>query len=87
MSIHRYSEDSLVEQPAIELFKTLGWQAANCYHETFGAKGFLGRETAAEVVLAGRLRAALLKLNPDLPSEAIQRGRFTLPAARQQLNS
>jgi type I restriction enzyme R subunit len=32
-----YSEDSLVEQPAIELFKELGWEAANCYKERFGS--------------------------------------------------
>jgi type I restriction enzyme R subunit len=69
---HQYSEDSLVEQPAIELFKELGWEAANCYHETFGTNGFLGRETAAEVVLTSRLRPALKKLNPDLPPEAIE---------------
>src|SRR5207253_5018966 len=58
-------------QPAIELFKSLGWEAANCYHETFGTNGFLGRETAAEVVLTSRLRPALAKLNPDLPPQAI----------------
>lgn len=70
MSRH-YSEDSLVEQPAIELFKELGWEAANCYHETYGNSGLLGRETAAGVVLISRLRPALIKLNPSLPSEAI----------------
>ncbi|MGI8732500.1 MAG: type I restriction endonuclease subunit R [Pyrinomonadaceae bacterium] len=67
----RYSEDTLVEQPAIELFKELGWQVANCYQETFGPNGSLGRETAAEVVLVSRLRPALERLNPDLPAEAI----------------
>ncbi len=66
-----YSEDTLVEQPAIELFKKLGWNAANCYNETFGPNGSLGRETAAEVVLVSRLRPALEKLNRDLPAEAI----------------
>ncbi|CAN5539401.1 type I restriction endonuclease subunit R [soil metagenome] len=51
--------------------KQLGWDAANCYQETFGLNGSLGRETAAEVVLISRLRLALEKLNPDLPAEAI----------------
>lgn len=55
----RYSEDSLVEQPAVELFNDLGWEIANCYQETFGANGTLGRETAAEVVLVSRLKPAL----------------------------
>jgi type I restriction enzyme, R subunit len=69
---NQYSEDSLVEQPAIELFKELGWDVANCYRESFGKSGTLGRETAAEVVLISRLRPALQKLNPDVPSQAIE---------------
>jgi len=67
-----YSEDSLVEQPAIELFRELDWQTANCFYEKFGEKGTLGRETSGEVVLMPRLRAALVQLNRDLPSEAIE---------------
>jgi type I restriction enzyme R subunit len=39
--------------------------------EVFGATGTLGRETPGEVVLVGRLRAALEKSNPSLPPEAI----------------
>jgi type I restriction enzyme R subunit len=61
-----YSEDSLVEQPTIALFAKLGWETANCYHETFGPAGSLGRETPNEVVLVARLRPALERLNPDL---------------------
>jgi type I restriction enzyme, R subunit len=68
----QYSEDSLVEQPAIALFAELGWETADCYHETFGAEGTLGRETSSEVVLVLRLRPALERLNPNLPAEAIQ---------------
>ena len=66
-----YSEDSLVEQPAIALFAELDWETANCFQEKFGENGTLGRETPNEVVLVPRLRAALLRLNPDLPTEAI----------------
>ena len=33
--------------------------------------GLLGRETKGEVVLVSRLRAALVRLNPALPPEAI----------------
>lgn len=66
-----YSEDSLVEQPAISLFRELGWETANCFYEKFGENSTLGRETSSEVVLLPRLRAALVHLNPDLPSEAI----------------
>jgi type I restriction enzyme R subunit len=67
-----YSEDSLVEQPAIELFNELDWKTANCFYEKFGENGTLGRETSSEVVLLPRLRAALVRLNPDLPFEAIE---------------
>src|SRR5436190_24186920 len=82
-----YSEDSLVEQPAIELFKELGWEAANCYHETFDKNAFRGRETAAEVVLTFRLRPALEKLNPDLPSVAIESAIEQLTLDRSAMSS
>ena len=71
MSLHAYTEDQLVEQPAIGLFAELGWQTVSALEETFGAGGTLGRETKGEVVLVERLRAALGRLNPTLPPEAI----------------
>lgn len=67
-----YSEDALVEQPAIDLFSELGWETANCWGERFGENSTLGRETSNEVVLVSRLRPALQRLNPDLPIEAIE---------------
>ncbi len=72
MSPHAYTEDQLVEQPAIGLFAALGWQTASALDETFGEGGSLGRETKGEVVLVNRLRAVLEKLNPQLPAETIQ---------------
>ena len=63
MSAHAYTEDQLVEQPAIQLFAALGWQTVSAMEEAFGANGTLSRETSGEVVLVGRLRAALEKLN------------------------
>jgi type I restriction enzyme R subunit len=64
MISHAYSEDQLVEQPAIGLFAALGWQTVSALEEIFGAGGTLGRETKGEVVLVERLRAALGKFNP-----------------------
>jgi type I restriction enzyme R subunit len=62
-----FTEDSLIEQPAIELFHTLGWQTANCFHEFEQAgRSPLGRETKSEVVLIFRLRPVLQNLNPSL---------------------
>lgn len=71
MSGQPYTDDQLVEQPAIGLFAELCWQTVSAMEEVFGASGTLGRETSGEVVLVPRLRAVLEKLNPKLPSEAI----------------
>ena len=71
VTAHAYTEDQLVEQPAIGLFTELGWQTVSAMEEKFGEGGTLGRETSGEVVLASRLRIALEKLNPKLPPEAI----------------
>ena len=71
MSAHAYTEDQLVEQPAITLFAELGWQTVSASDEVFGTDGTLGRETKGETVLVPRLRRALEKLNPALPPEAI----------------
>ena len=83
MSAHAYTEDPLIEQPAIGLFAELGWATATTAEELFGvpASGLtsspwsgpvsLGRETKSEVVLLTRLKAALFRLNPTLPPEAM----------------
>lgn len=68
---HDYSEDTLIEQPAIELFASLGWDTGNLYGEWTGSHSSEGRQFQQEVVLANRLRSALQKLNPDLPAAAI----------------
>lgn len=66
----QYSEERIVEQPAIAVFAELGWRTANAMEEKFGAGGTLGRDTSGDVVLTSRLRMALEKLNPKLPAEA-----------------
>jgi type I restriction enzyme, R subunit len=67
-----YSEDTLVEQPAISLFAELGYDTAKCFYEKIGTSdSTLERETTEDVVLVPKLRSALQKLNPDLDSEAI----------------
>ncbi|MDX9859229.1 MAG: type I restriction endonuclease subunit R [candidate division Zixibacteria bacterium] len=68
---HTYTEDQLVEQPAIGLLAELGWKTVSALDETLGATGTLQRETKGDVVLISRLRAVLERLNPVLPSEAI----------------
>ena len=51
---HAYTEDQLVEQPAIGLFAELGWTPMSALEKTFGATGTLLRETKGEVVSAQR---------------------------------
>ncbi len=68
-----YTEDHLVEQPAIQLMRDeLGWEVVNCFGEWDGGTSCLGRDGKREVVLVSRLRPALQRLNPDLPVEAIE---------------
>ncbi len=89
-----YSENLLVEQPALELFRWMGWETASAADETFGVTASLGRETKSEVILTPRLRDALERLNPDLPAtafaaaiEALTRDRsaMLLPAANREV--
>lgn len=71
---HPYSEDALVEQPALELLQeVLGWEWINGYGEKDGPlPQFTGRETLGQVILPGRLQAALERLNPDASQDSIR---------------
>ena len=94
MSPIAYTEDSLIEQPSIDLLDQLGWETYDAFGEFDGGVSPLGRETKGEVVLAARLRAALEKLNPETPPEAIaqaieeltrDRSRMSLVAANREI--
>ena len=89
-----YSEDQLVEQPAISLFADLGWQIATGIDEIVGSNSTLGRDTRSDVILTFRLRAVLSRINPLMPPEAIavavgelsrDRSAMLLPAANREL--
>ena len=66
------SEDRLVQQTfADHLRERLGWESVYAYNaETFGSHGTLGRASERDVVLVRDLRAAVQRLNPDLPESA-----------------
>ena len=68
------SEDRLVQEPfAKHLEKELGWDSVYAWNrETFGPDGMLGRADTKEAVLTRDLRAALGRLNPNLPDSAIE---------------
>ena len=67
------SEDRLVQATFAEhLEQELGWSSIYAWNEeTFGPESTLGRVHATQVVLNRDLRAALERLNPDLPVSAI----------------
>lgn len=89
-----YTEDALVEQPAIALLASMGWETVNAYHEFDHGASILGRETRADVILTSRLLPALKRLNPDASPEAINqaveelthdRSRMSLAAANREI--
>ena len=82
-----YTEDALIERPAIALLAALGWQTVNAYHEFDHGASSLGRETKAEVVLKIRLREALLRLNPEVSVEAIHQAIEELTRDRSRMSA
>src|SRR3972149_10946894 len=85
-NINEYSEETLVELPAIELFQSLCYEYRDCFHERFREKATLGRETPSDVVLVPRLKDALFRLNPNLSPEAIDLAVEELTRDRSSLN-
>src|ERR1700722_12912906 len=68
------SEDRLVQKKfANHLRDVQGWESVYAWNdETFGPEGTLGRTDTRDVVLTRDLRAALIRLNPELPATAIE---------------
>ena len=53
------------------MFEELGWESLNAYNETLGPDGTLGRDNKSEIFLVLRLKAAIKRLNPGMPADAI----------------
>ena len=96
MSPAGYTEDELIERPAIALLNEMGWETVSTFEEFDHGPSALGRETRAEVVLTARLRPALQLLNPEASPEAISqtvaeltrdRSRMSLVAANREIYS
>lgn len=82
-----FTEDALIEQPAVQQFEELDWATFNCFTEFDVPKGSpLGRETKSEVVLFSRLRPALKKINPTCSEESINQAIEELTRDRSSLN-
>lgn len=83
-----YSEDELIEQPAIGLLEGMGWETLNCYSEFEKIEGSpLGRQTKSEVVLISRLRPALAQLNPDATEDTITKAIEQLTDSRALMSA
>jgi type I restriction enzyme R subunit len=94
MSPAGYTEDALVERPAVALLAELGWETINAYHEFDRGASMLGREARCDVILTARLRLALQRLNPKAPPETIDqtveeltrdRSRMSMVAANREI--
>ncbi len=85
-----FSEQELVEKPALELLRQLGFEVINAYAERLGsehvASGAPGRDDRSEVVLRHRLRPKLAELNPELPAAALDAGLENLVLDRSAMD-
>ena len=68
------SEDRMVQATFAEHLEIeLGWESVYAWNEeTFGSDGTLGRADTTDAVLKRDLRAALERLNPEVPTSAIE---------------
>ena len=82
-----YSEDELIEQPAINLLAEMGWETLNGYSE-FDQTGesSLGRKTKSAVVLISRLQSALQHLNPNATHDSITKAIEELTRSRSLMS-
>ncbi len=85
MANHEFSESAL-ELEALKKISESGYETLDAFAESFGADGSLGRKTSEEVVLPSRLKAALKKLNPTLPNEAIDNAFYALREGKSALS-
>ena len=81
-----YSEDELIEQPAISLLEEIGWETLNCYSEFDQGISPIGRNTKSEVILTSRLRSALQQHNPAAAQNAITEALEQLTYSRALLD-
>lgn len=67
--------ENIIEQSAIEILQSQGWEYLHGYHCSPPLEGCLQdgeveRESFSQIVLMNRLRAAIDKINPNIPLDA-----------------
>jgi len=80
------SEEGVVERPALALLRELGWSPVNLMNEAPGPANPTGRTSFHQPHLPVRLRAALLRLNPDLQLAAIEAAEAAVTQDRSALS-
>jgi type I restriction enzyme R subunit len=79
------SEMGLVETSALALLTELGWTHIDLLQEVPGPTNPMGRTSFRQPHLPARLRAALAKLNPGLPQEALRHAETELTRDRSAM--
>ena len=68
-----WTEDAMVQQPAISQLINMGWQYTHAFDTEFkNGVSTLGRRTQHDVILVNDLRPALKRINPDVPDSVIE---------------
>ena len=81
-----FNEDDLVKTATMKLLEELGWKDQDdLMHEWREGGSSEGRRSMKEVILIGRLEAALSDLNPDVPEEGVQRALEALTEDRRAM--
>ena len=65
-------EDTYAEQPALDWLQKAGWSYAHGHDFTPSPEPGAERRQWSDVVLKWRLRAAVARINPQLPPDAVQ---------------
>lgn len=86
MTKHGLHEEALELEAMKKVVALGGYESADAFSETFGDDGMFGRKTSEEVVLPSRLKQALIKLNPDLPNEAIDNALYAMCEGKTALS-
>lgn len=79
------SEDDIVEKPALALLKELGWCHVDLHGEVPGPANATGRTSFQQAYLPAHLKAALRKLNPDMPAEALTQAEAEITRSRSTM--
>lgn len=79
------SEGGIVKKPALALLQELGWQHVDLHGEQPGPANPTGRTSFHQAYFPAHLKAALRKLNPALPAEALNQAETELTRDRSAM--